>query len=286
MATNTMPPSIANSQPQHVSTVGAQTGASASMNAGIPTGFAALPIDLKLETMYQTILIQNDLTNQRMAAFEAKMSEVTTMIHGQETRLSDLEKNMTRAYVEIDSVRGLISARNADNSDSQQSAEIIISSLPCETSLSDADIITRIFTQIEAANYLPEILSASRRFPQPRATQNEQNEPAPDAPNTFSILLRCKSVRIRNEIMRCKISFGDLPASSIFPDLQATLEKKLYLNEWLPYQTYKLLRSTRVKARACNYERVWVRNGAIFVKKDANADRIPITSEADLQKMI
>ena len=47
-----------------------------------------------------------------------------------------------------------------------------------------------------------------------------------------------------------------------------------------------LLRLVRAWAKARNYERVWVRNEQIYVRKNTDSEVISISSESDLNKLI
>ena len=47
-----------------------------------------------------------------------------------------------------------------------------------------------------------------------------------------------------------------------------------------------LLRLVRARAKARNYERVWIRNEQIFVRKNTDSEVISISSESNLNKLI
>lgn len=142
-----------------------------------------------------------------------------------------------------------------------------------------------MLTSIGAKNFIGDIAGFNRRVFKAR-NSDQSNEENDTVPQTFSLMDRFKSTPVRNEVMRLKILKGDLPEASIFPDLQDLLERKLYLNEWLHPRQYQLRRNVRTRAKQSNYERVWVRNENIYVRKNANAERILISSEADLSKII
>lgn len=78
----------------------------------------------------------------------------------------------------------------------------------------------------------------------------------------------------------------DIPSEIIFPQFIGQLRRNLLLNEWLPPHTYKLLREVRDRAEQFNYERVWIRNGVIFVRKNADSEAITITSHNSLMSMV
>ena len=86
--------------------------------------------------------------------------------------------------------------------------------------------------------------------------------------------------------MRLKILKGDIPVVTIFPNLPELDGSKIFLNEFLTKAVLKLLRLVRARAKARNYERVWVRNEQIFVRKNTDSEVISISSESDLNKLI
>ena len=103
---------------------------------------------------------------------------------------------------------------------------------------------------------------------------------------SYSLILRFKSVQVHYEVMRLKIVKGNIPVVTIFPDLPDLAENKVFLNEFLPKEMLVLLRLVRAREKARNYERVWVRNEQIFVRRSSDSDIISITSETDLNKLI
>ena len=103
---------------------------------------------------------------------------------------------------------------------------------------------------------------------------------------SFSLILRFKSVQVRNEVMRFKIVQGNTPVITIFSDLPDLAENKVFLNEFLTKEVHKLLRLVRARTKARNYDRVWVRNEQIFVRKSSHSEIISISSESDLNKLI
>ena len=80
---------------------------------------------------------------------------------------------------------------------------------------------------------------------------------------SISLALRFKSVQVRNEVMRFKILKGNIPVDIIFPNLPDLAENKVFLDEFLAKEVHKLLILVRARAKARNYERVWVRNQQI-----------------------
>lgn len=64
------------------------------------------------------------------------------------------------------------------------------------------------------------------------------------------------------------------------------VSKNLFINEHLTSFTKSLLRNAKSAARSRNYKYVWVRNNAVFVRKDDRAKAVRILSDNDLNKIV
>ena len=102
---------------------------------------------------------------------------------------------------------------------------------------------------------------------------------------TNSILVRLKAPMVRYEVIQLKVSHngGILFVKDVFPNAAASPEAKIFLNEWLPPSTFKLLKRARGKLK--KYYALWVRDGQIFARKTAESQRIQITSITDLDNL-
>lgn len=95
-----------------------------------------------------------------------------------------------------------------------------------------------------------------------------------------------KSPQIRDHIIDTKRKIKLLPVQTIFPEIGNTnLGGNIYINEFLPPETYKLLLKTKEKAKTMNFKYAWARSGQIYVKKDDNSNRLNITYNSDLFKL-
>ena len=61
-------------------------------------------------------------------------------------------------------------------------------------------------------------------------------------------------------------------------------DAKIFINEWLPPQNFKLLKQARGKLKT--FYAVWVRDGQVFARKDVNAPRIALTSTNDIDRLV
>ena len=90
---------------------------------------------------------------------------------------------------------------------------------------------------------------------------------------------------VRFEVIQLKVAYngGMLFSKDLFPNLQLRSDAKIFINEWLPPQTFKLLKQARSKLK--NYYAVWVREGQVFARKDIDSPRIALTSFNDLDRI-
>lgn len=63
------------------------------------------------------------------------------------------------------------------------------------------------------------------------------------------------------------------------------ISNELYINEHLTPRNKLILKKSKEMARSKNYKYVWVRNGAIFARRDDRSRIIKILSEIDVNKI-
>ncbi|KAJ8672018.1 hypothetical protein QAD02_003277 [Eretmocerus hayati] len=102
--------------------------------------------------------------------------------------------------------------------------------------------------------------------------------------DTFSCVIKFKSVCIRNHVLKVKRRFGEFYAKDIIPDMK--FESKIGIFEMLPQTMHELRLKTKERAEQRNYKYVWVREGTLFTKKDKDSERIAITSDLDLERIL
>lgn len=168
----------------------------------------------------------------------------------------------------------------------QPTPEIIVTGIPASTTVSHDTIIHRVLSHLSLAGLQSDILDIRKIRRNP--TNNIPNaQPSDSSPrDTFSLIVKFKSVDIRNYVIDAKRRFGRLTVADIFSDeVPGAAGNTLYVNELLPSRIYALLKSAKLKARERNYKHVWSRNGTIFIRKSDNSQELPIFSEQDLTNL-
>ncbi|KAL7292352.1 hypothetical protein TKK_0013955 [Trichogramma kaykai] len=190
----------------------------------LDTPFADLSQDGKLDKLYEAI----SFVAAHNRDLQSSMNNLSTMIGEHETRLNDLENNLSRAYVEIEKLHTRIDQTSSYSR--QQTTEFTVSGIPSSLPESKNDqVVGTVLTCIGAERFLRDITRVKRLKPR-------------DASSEFqTLLVVCKSSVARDEIVRLKILKGDIPIADILPAYRSADQRKLYLNEWLPQDTFKLL---------------------------------------------
>lgn len=167
--------------------------------------------------------------------------------------------------------------------------ELIVTGIPATTTISMLDVINRILCRLKLENLTTDILDIRQMNKKNllNTTTAQRNSIVPLSPNnTISIIVKFKSVDIRNFIIDAKRKVGKITVAEIFTNtIHATSQGTIFVNEFLPSSTYTLYREAKKKAHEKNYTRVWVRNGSIYVRKDDGSKEIPIITSNDLNKL-
>ena len=112
----------------------------------------------------------------------------------------------------------------------------------CQFEVSYEEIVTSIFNFIGATRYLDDVMSI-RNLNSAKDTGSVSTLNGNTAvPMSLSLILRFKSVQVRNEVMRLKIIKGNIAVINIFPNLPDLAESKIFLNEFLDKKVLNLLR--------------------------------------------
>ncbi|CAB0033756.1 unnamed protein product [Trichogramma brassicae] len=138
--------------------------------------FAALSQDAKLDKLYEAI----SFVAAQNRDLQSTMNNLTTMIGEHETRLNDLENNLSRAYVEIEKLRTHIDQMSYCSR--QQTTEFTVSGIPSSLPESENDqVVGTVLTCIGAQRFLSDITRVRRLKPK-------------DASSEFrTLLVVCKS---------------------------------------------------------------------------------------------
>ena len=285
--------------PQQHLQAAAVSGASASLmpqqhqqKASTPVSVSSVPVQQHQHQHPQTTTVSDEMSLFNSLDSDAKMARMYefmfTNMRGLESRLNEVARTTSERFSQVDARLQALEQRAVEQTfrSHESTAEIVVSGLPTRGQLTYEEIVKSILNFVGATRFLGDIISIRKL----KTVKENRSSSTTNGGNavlmSYSSIQLFKSVQVRNEVMRLKIVKGNIPVVTIFPDLPDLAENKVFLNEFLPKEVLELLRLVRARAKARNYERVWVRNEQIFVRKSSDSDIISITSESDLNKLI
>ena len=241
--------------------------------------YCNLPLDQKMNVVLRQLLNQNN----ELLEIKSQLHYLSDTIVNHEERLASLETGRADDRALVDEKLANTKQALAYTQHQKSLAEVIIGGIPVESSLSELEIAHKVLQKIDASKYLDDIIFAKKRTFKKHTNSSINTS---ELPKFYSIIVRFKSENIRNEVIRLKKLYGDIPAVEIFPELPNSTKERVIINEWLQSHMYKLLQLTRQKAKNMGYERVWIYNEVISVRKNASSPKIEIFSEADLELLV
>ena len=239
--------------PQQHLQAAAVSGASASLMPQQHQQTAATPMSVSSVPVQQLQHQQTTTVSDEMSLFnsldsDAKMARMYefmfTNMRGLESRLNEVARTTWERFSPIDARIQTLEQRAVEQTfrPHESTAEIVVSGLPTRGQLAYEGIVNRIFNFVGAFRFLGYIISI-RKLKTIKENGSSSTTTGDNAVlMTYSLILRFKSVQVRNEVMRLKIVKGNIPVATIFPDLPDLAENKVFLNEFLPKEVLELLR--------------------------------------------
>ena len=215
-----------------------------------------------------------------LSAIKSHLQSITDTIDNHEDRLALLESGRADDRALVEEKLANTKQALAYTQHQKSLAEVIIGGIPIDSTFSELEIAHKVLSKIDASKFIDDIIFA-KKCTFKKHTQSNANSVDPH--KFYSIIVRFKCENVRNEVIRLKKLYGDIPAFEIFPELPNSIRERIIINEWLQPHMFKLLQLTREKAKNLGYERVWLFNEVISVRKNASAPKIEIFSEADLE---
>lgn len=160
------------------------------------------------------------------------------------------------------------------------SSKLLISGLPdsIATKLKPEEITHQLFSKLKIPQLENDVLSV-RELKVRRPTNDPRSKPT-----TCSFILSMKSPQVCDHILDVKRRMKSLLLEDIFPTMGVT-SGRIYLNDFLDSNTYKLLMRAKAKAKNLNYKYAWAQKGVIYLKKDDRSEKIVVKSSDDLNNL-
>lgn len=241
------------------------------------------------ESMLKLLMAQIDNHNSKfMSLIEAQsntireiitkleaFSHLSAIVAEQTEKLSTLDTKCNLLTREIENLRETASPAGCCH----EPVEIIVSGLPLEIKDSSAIMVEKVFHALEVSEFSSEILdirSVSRTSGV--AIRNNNNTHL-----TQSVIVKLKSRRTRDNIIDRKRQIKDLPVSTVF---ESESKGKIFVNEFLPRDDYKLLRKAKLMVSSGDIDYVWCKSGKIFARKNNGLPAIILKSDSDLSTLV
>ena len=200
--------------------------------ASIPVNVSSVP-----QQHPQAATVSDEMTLFNNLDSDTQMSRMYefmfTHMRRLESRLNEVARNTSEQSSQVDARLQALEQRTVEQTirPHESTAEIIVSGLPSRGQLLYEDIVSRILNFIGAARFIGDVISI-RKLNSAKENESSSTHNGDAAVlMSFSLILRFKSVQVRNEIMRLKILKGNIPVVTIFPDLPDLAF--VFLNEFL-----------------------------------------------------
>ena len=165
---------------------------------------------------------------------------------------------------------------------STQKNDIIISGIPDEISDSPQLIVDRVFSALKTSSDLSSEICQVRVINCKSTLTSDtvlrintvhsctlsytsiDKNLAPQIKKSKAVIVSLKSAQARNHVIKQKRVKRDLVVSEVFSN---DINSKIYVNEFLPSETYALLTRAKARARELCFRYIWVQAGKIAVKR-------------------
>lgn len=274
--------------------------------ANLPEDWPQKSLDEKMTVLMEKLLAYDVTMNKKLedigtqinnlqksqGTTSEKLSKVTKNVPVNAEAISQLnedveqlkeERAVDMTFVE-EKLSNLSKSATSENGsiNPKTSSELVISGIPSSVAekLSPFEVSVAVLRTLELPNLINDILTVRKFKSKNRSRQNN------NIVSLYSYIVLLKSSQVRDFIIAAKRKSRGLLVKSIFPMyVDQNFKSAVYVNEFLLPETYRLLRQTKNKAKAKNFEYVWVTSGQIFVKKDVSSEKIAISSDSDLNKL-
>lgn len=193
------------------------------------------------------------------ASHNALLARVATL----ESELASCKNNSSEVKELSRQVQGWEQRFNSYTS-SNYTREIVIDGATSSASDSPMDLVGKVFDALGIPDLRSEVLNIRNlgKNPSPVVGQAAATLNA-DRSRRVRLLVALKSRAAREVIMGQKRELRDRLAEDIFG---IDIPDKVYVNEHLPPEVYKLLRFVKTEARKREYKYVWTKAGRIWSK--------------------
>lgn len=210
-----------------------------------------------LKTSLAEVSARNTAVEAEVANLKTSLSLIAERDTALESEVGHLKTSVTHISSDVKRVQTL-----------GHSNVLSISGLPETVGLNDQDNTQAVisFASFLGVTLVPADITKAVRMRSTNPAVTAKKMPRP-------IRITFTDASKRNDLLNKAKEAKELHSRDIFPDLPSF---KIYLNEWLPRETYQLLRATRSFLKDTDYKYVWPREGSVLVRRDSNPESLTI----------
>ncbi|KAK2577582.1 hypothetical protein KPH14_012914 [Odynerus spinipes] len=241
--------------------------------AGVSARLSSIDTRLSsLETVSTTVVSRCDELECRVEATNSRMSSLESDMERRLGALESFNSSASRDSSSESSSTAALTRRIQSLELKQVESCLIISGLPDSQDRDDSLLFMHVASELGVNLTSSDVIECSRV----RSTTNS------DKPRALFIRLRLTS--LRDSLLSAKRRKGALRVRDLTMTAtsDATSNRLIYINEFIPRNMYVLLKEVRSEASARGYKFVWYRGGRILVKKDVNSSVISITDHSEI----
>ena len=247
-----------------------------------PTAFVprTLDMDASNDPLSRVLAAINELRND----FAAVRNDTSAIRQDLATLTATVQQNT----IACNELRADVAYLKHSYALARPTAELIVNGIPNRCSMSYQDIILRVLNHLKLPALFNDVLSIQKIDYNTPSSSYSTAVLQTSIVHYFAIKVLFKSVEVRNFIVEAKRKLGKITVQELFPELsdESNADKIVYVNEFLPSSTYKLLKKAKTATRGAGFKRVWARNGNVFVRKDGGVEELLIATEQDLNKIV
>lgn len=220
---------------------------------------------------------------------EVVNDSLTKVTLAQESSANDIDKVMKQCSAHAASITAIESRlislagipSTSNSSSNASSSMLLVSGIPNQvmSNTTPQDIVHQVFSKLNISNLESDVLSVRELKGKNISTPNKSQT------TRHSLVLNLKSSQVREHILSVKRQYRKLLAKDVFTINEIMTGELIYLNEFLSSETYKLLKSTKTKAKELKYKYAWASQGAVYLKSNDESPKIQIHSVDDLNNL-
>lgn len=231
----------------------------------LPPNWASMSTSDQIAFIFRT-------NNANTQSLHVRLDQLNEKNDKCENRVTELETEVAVLRGEVDQLKDL-------RVRGQPTCQLKITGIPKNCSTPLITVAEQILTCLKLDRLANDILDT--RVFAPRASNAASQAGTRDSLSS-SFIIRMKSHEICNYILDVKRKFGPIKISAVGLGNSNSL---INIYEMLPQPIHELRLLAKSKTTELGHKYCWTRTSNVFVRREENGDRIPIVTEADIDRL-